>query len=340
MRHLILSVLAVLAVLVVAPTTSQASDEVPVSDSAASPDSIDLSGRWTGVWVGGGLFNSSRTDRAMLELTQAGRVGRGRLVLDGAVAAESVPWEVRRAGALGTALAVSVKGSRMTARHEINGRLFTVDFELRGDRLIGRVRDSRPPVWLSLHRQGAGPATAAVRKPEPPPAPVAVVPLEPVTTSPVTTEEPAQVVEPPTRDDVRVAEVTPTDAPPAMPDQRPRREEFAAAAELKTVHFDFDRAVLRSEAVDALHVGADWLRRNPELLVLIEGHCDERGTNEYNLALGEQRARSAMDFLVAQGVGVDRITVLSHGREQPLCREQNVGCWRQNRRAEFKVRER
>ena len=113
-----------------------------------------------------------------------------------------------------------------------------------------------------------------------------------------------------------------------------------SAAELKTIHFDFDRAVLRSEAVDALHVGADWLRRNPGLLVLIEGHCDERGTNEYNLALGEQRARAAMDFLVAQGVGVDRITVLSHGKEQPVCRDQNEPCWRQNRRAEFKVRER
>jgi peptidoglycan-associated lipoprotein len=313
---------------------------VTASESAASADSADLSGRWTGVWVGTGLFSSGRTDRAMLELTHAGRVGRGRLVLDGAIAAESVPWEVRRAGATGTSLAVSVRGSRMTARHELNGRLFTVDFELRGDRLIGRVRDSHPPVWLSLHRQGTGPATAAVRKPEPEPVPVAVVPLEPVTTSPVTTEEPAQVVEPPTRDDTTVAEVTPTDAPPAMPDPRPRREEFAAAAELKTVHFDFDRAVLRSEAVDTLHVGADWLRRNPELLVMIEGHCDERGTNEYNLALGEQRARSAMDFLVAQGVGADRITVLSHGREQPLCREQNETCWRQNRRAEFKVRER
>ena len=342
MRHVTLSVLTMLAVLAVAPTASPASEfAAPVSESPASPGNEDLSGRWTGVWVGTGLFNSGRTDRAMLELTQAGQVGRGRLVLEGAIAAESVPWEVRRAGAVGTVLAMSLRGSRLTARHELNGRLFTVDFELRGDRLVGRVRDSHPPVWIALHREGSGPAMAAASAPQPAPVvapplePVVPIPLEPVTTS----EEPAQVVEPPTGDDVAMAEVTPTEAPPAMPDQRPRREEFTTVAELKTIHFDFDRARLRSEAVDALHMGADWLRRNPELLVLIEGHCDERGTNEYNLALGEQRARSAMDFLITQGVGADRITVLSHGREQPVCREQNEACWRQNRRADFKVKE-
>ena len=337
MRLLTLSVLAMLTVLTAAPAALASDSTVTASESAAAPEWSDLSGRWTGVWVGTGLFNSGRRDRATLELTQVGTVGRGRLVLEGAIAAESVPWEVRRAGMVGTAVAVSQRGSHLIMRHELGGRLLTIDFELRGDRLVGRVRDTNPPVLIELQREGAArAAVAAARAVEPEPTPIAPVPLEPVATS----EEPAQVVESPADGGNVLAEVAPSDAPPAMPDPRPRRDEFTAVAELKTIHFDFDRAVLRSEAVDALHVGADWLRRNPGLLVLIEGHCDERGTNEYNLALGEQRARAAMDFLVAQGVGVDRITVLSHGKEQPVCRDQNEPCWRQNRRAEFKVRER
>ena len=91
-----------------------------------------------------------------------------------------------------------------------------------------------------------------------------------------------------------------------------------------------DTAGPRSPRADAA-----WLKSNPGNLVLIEGHCDERGTNEYNLALGERRAKSTMNYLVAQGVQASRITIISYGKERPVCTEHNEGCWSNNRRAHF-----
>ncbi len=82
------------------------------------------------------------------------------------------------------------------------------------------------------------------------------------------------------------------------------------------------------------------MKENPDYLILIEGHCDERGTNEYNLALGERRAKSTMNFLVSQGVQANRITLISYGEERPLCTEHNEACWAQNRRAHFLVKAR
>ena len=89
-----------------------------------------------------------------------------------------------------------------------------------------------------------------------------------------------------------------------------------------------------------LDANASWLKQNDNQLLLIEGHCDERGTNEYNLALGERRAKAAMNYLVAQGVQASRITIISYGEERPLCREKNDACWAQNRRAHFLVKPR
>ena len=77
---------------------------------------------------------------------------------------------------------------------------------------------------------------------------------------------------------------------------------------------------------------------NGDVLLIVEGHCDERGTEAYNLALGERRARSARDYLVAQGVAANRITTIAYGEERPVCREHNEGCWVQNRRAAFIVK--
>jgi peptidoglycan-associated lipoprotein len=74
------------------------------------------------------------------------------------------------------------------------------------------------------------------------------------------------------------------------------------------------------------------------VLVLIEGHCDERGTNEYNLALGERRAKAAMSYLVSQGVQANRITLISYGKERPVCGQHNEECWVKNRRARFQVK--
>jgi peptidoglycan-associated lipoprotein len=127
---------------------------------------------------------------------------------------------------------------------------------------------------------------------------------------------------------------TPTPAPatpsPATP---PRPSEFAAHPNLRDIHFDFDKYDIRPEDAKILDANADWLKSNQRNLVLIEGHCDERGTAEYNLALGERRARSTMNYLVAQGVAANRITTISYGKERPLCTEKTEACWARNRRA-------
>jgi peptidoglycan-associated lipoprotein len=104
---------------------------------------------------------------------------------------------------------------------------------------------------------------------------------------------------------------------------------------LNPIHFDFDKYNIRPGDAKILDANAAWLKSNAANLVLIEGHCDERGTAEYNLALGERRAKSTMNYLVAQGVQASRITIISYGKERPLCTEHNEGCWAKNRRANF-----
>ena len=113
-----------------------------------------------------------------------------------------------------------------------------------------------------------------------------------------------------------------------------------AIPELKPIHFDFDKYDIRPGDAKILDANAQWLKSNADQLVLIEGHCDERGTNEYNLALGERRAKSTMNYLVSQGVQSSRITIISYGEERPLCTEHNEGCWAKNRRAHFLVKAR
>ena len=103
---------------------------------------------------------------------------------------------------------------------------------------------------------------------------------------------------------------------------------------LKEIHFDFDKYNIRPADAKILDGNAAWLKSNNNL-VLIEGHCDERGTAEYNLALGERRAKSAMNYLVAQGVQASRITIISYGKERPLCTEKTEACWARNRRDAF-----
>ncbi|MCL6641030.1 MAG: peptidoglycan-associated lipoprotein Pal [Candidatus Rokubacteria bacterium] len=105
------------------------------------------------------------------------------------------------------------------------------------------------------------------------------------------------------------------------------------------VHFDFDRYDIRPGDAAVLDANAAWLKQN-DLLVLIEGHADERGTNTYNLALGERRAKAAMNYLVAQGVAAARLTIISYGEERPACTAHEEACWARNRRARFLVRPR
>ena len=126
----------------------------------------------------------------------------------------------------------------------------------------------------------------------------------------------------------------------AAPTARPEVSEFRSVPELTDVFFDFDKYDIRQADAKVLDSNATWLKSNANHLVLIEGHCDERGTNEYNLALGERRAKSAMNYLVSQGVQASRITIISYGEERPACNEKTEECWAKNRRAHFLVKPR
>jgi peptidoglycan-associated lipoprotein len=108
-----------------------------------------------------------------------------------------------------------------------------------------------------------------------------------------------------------------------------------AASPLKEVYFDYDRSDLRSDARTVLRTNADWLKNNPAIRIEIEGHCDDRGTNEYNLALGAKRAQAVKDYLATLGISAERLSTISYGAEIPVCKEQTESCWQQNRRARF-----
>lgn len=110
-----------------------------------------------------------------------------------------------------------------------------------------------------------------------------------------------------------------------------------ASSPLKDIYFDFDRYDLSTDARTILRGNADWLKSNPNARVEIEGHCDERGTSEYNLALGAKRAQAAREYLVTLGVAANRLSTISYGEEIPVCKEATESCWRQNRRARFVI---
>jgi peptidoglycan-associated lipoprotein len=110
-----------------------------------------------------------------------------------------------------------------------------------------------------------------------------------------------------------------------------------ASSPLKDVYYDFDRYDLSADARTILRANADWLKANPNARVEIEGHCDDRGTNEYNLALGAKRAQSAREYLTTLGVAGGRLSTISYGEEIPVCKEQTESCWKQNRRARFVI---
>jgi peptidoglycan-associated lipoprotein len=104
---------------------------------------------------------------------------------------------------------------------------------------------------------------------------------------------------------------------------------------LSDVFFAFDSVELNQDALGTLQKNSDYLKRWGTTKVMIEGHADARGTNEYNLALGERRAAATRDYVVSLGVANDRITIVSKGEEQPVCREEGEACWQKNRRGHF-----
>ncbi len=105
----------------------------------------------------------------------------------------------------------------------------------------------------------------------------------------------------------------------------------------KDIYFDYDKYDVREDAKQTLRAVADYLRKNTAQKVLVEGHCDERGTSEYNLGLGDKRARSVKDFLVSLGVPSARIDTISYGKEKPVCSEHTEDCWAKNRRGHFVI---
>ena len=109
------------------------------------------------------------------------------------------------------------------------------------------------------------------------------------------------------------------------------------AGYLKDAFFDYDKSDLRDDARTALAANADWLKKYRSVQFLIEGHCDERGTAEYNLALGDRRANAAKEYLVSLGVDASRIKTVSYGKERPFCNQASEDCWQQNRRGHFLV---
>jgi peptidoglycan-associated lipoprotein len=122
----------------------------------------------------------------------------------------------------------------------------------------------------------------------------------------------------------------------AMP--MPSANEFASAAGMTPLHFAFDRYELRASDLGALDQTARWMKSRPEMMMQIAGHGDGRGTEAYNLALGEQRAQAVRNALAKRGIEATRVTTASYGESRPLCGSQTEGCWAQNRRAEFLVK--
>jgi len=108
---------------------------------------------------------------------------------------------------------------------------------------------------------------------------------------------------------------------------------------LGDIHFDYNDSTVRPQDGEILHSNADWLQKNPDRHVQIEGHCDERGSEEYNIALGAKRAQAAKEYLQTLGVAGDRMSTISYGKELPLCTEHTEDCWAGNRRDHFAVNE-
>jgi len=138
----------------------------------------------------------------------------------------------------------------------------------------------------------------------------------------------------------------PPPAPPATPPSNPvlseeeifknkTLEQLNAERPLSDVFFDLDQATIRDEARGLLQKDVDWLKRWSGTRITVEGHCDERGSTEYNLALGERRANAVREYLMALGVPGTRVQIVSKGKESPFCSESNEGCWQQNRRGHF-----
>jgi peptidoglycan-associated lipoprotein len=171
-----------------------------------------------------------------------------------------------------------------------------------------------------------GVSACAKKKPAPPPSAPAPQAQAPSTTPPPPPPPPP----------------APRDTMPAPPTEdeifaRKSLEDVNREKPLGDAYFDLDSSQIRSDAQPVLQKDAEWLKRWASTKVTVEGHGDSRGTAEYNLALGDRRATAVRDYLASLGIGADRVQIVSKGKEQPVCTEENEGCWQQNRRGHFLI---
>jgi peptidoglycan-associated lipoprotein len=160
------------------------------------------------------------------------------------------------------------------------------------------------------------------KKPAPPPQPTAAAPEATSTPTIVTAPTAVSSMPVPTpRMDVLPSDIT----------------EANRRGYLKDAFYDFDKSDVRADARDMLAADAEWLRKHPSVKITIEGHCDERGTREYNLALGDRRANAAREYLVSLGVDAGRIRTVSYGKERPFATGHDEDSWQKNRRAHFVI---
>ncbi len=155
----------------------------------------------------------------------------------------------------------------------------------------------------------------------------AAAPSAPAAPRPQTGETPVTRPTPPAETGVRPAPAAPAAPSAAVP----------AASPLKDVFFDFDKSNIRDDQKAALNENVAWLKSNGRVKITVEGHCDERGTAEYNLGLGERRAKAVKDYLVAAGIAADRIATISYGKERPFVLGHDESAWKWNRRGHFVI---
>ncbi len=126
-------------------------------------------------------------------------------------------------------------------------------------------------------------------------------------------------------------------APDRSAEQAPAREAAETAFVNENIHFAFNSSALSDQARQILNSKADYLRTNPDITITVEGHCDDRGTDAYNIALGERRAESVKNLLVDLGIGTNRLNTVSYGEERPIVMGHNEASWAKNRRAQFVI---
>jgi peptidoglycan-associated lipoprotein len=151
-------------------------------------------------------------------------------------------------------------------------------------------------------------------------------------------ESQPQKVDAAAADAAKVAEeqkATEKAAAKAAEDEMAKERAAKEVSGLQAIYFDFDKSFVRDDAKAVMKANAEWLKANPKAKVRIEGHCDERGTIEYNQALGQRRAASAKKYLTDLGVSGKRISLISYGKEKPVCNESTEDCWQKNRRADL-----